>query len=615
MKLSNIRISAKVLMIVGLLSAVTVVVGALGYVNTERLGEATREVNVARLKAILGTEIAADIRGMSRYEYRVAANPTLEAIQQSEQNTAIYRKEIEANVGRIKATADAEQRRLLEEIEREAGGYFTSLAGTFQLARDVSSQVQTGEAQQRLYQGARGSREAADRVEKAIEALNQYSREKARETVEGAERTGDQAQLAMIVVALLGVTLGGLAGYMLSTMGIGKPLAKSIDNVNALAKGDLAVEIFGSERRDEIGDIAKALAVFKENGIEAQRLQKVAEEARVRQQQQEEEQRRLKDEAARAEERRQREAEEAERKAVEERKAAEERTKAEAERQRKAEMQALADGFEATVKAVVETVSSSASEMQSSSTAMSATAEETSRQATTVAAASEQASANVQTVASAAEELSSTIQEITRQVTDSSRLARAAVDQAKSTGQTVDGLAQAAQRIGDVVKLITDIAAQTNLLALNATIEAARAGEAGKGFAVVASEVKSLANQTAKATDEIAQQIQSVQGATQEAVQAIQSIATTIEQVNEVSTAIASAIEQQGAATKEISRNVQQAAAGAEEVTKNIASVTQASGEVGAAAGQMNGAASELAKQAETLSVEVDKFIQKVRAA
>lgn len=308
-------------------------------------------------------------------------------------------------------------------------------------------------------------------------------------------------------------------------------------------------------------------------------------------------------------------AEKAQRESEEKSRADQERMRAEGEAQRKAEMGQLADHFEATIKNVVETVSSSATEMRASSSAMSSTAEATNQQATTVAAASEEASANVQTVASATEELTSSIQEITRQVTESTRMAKVAVEQAHATGKTVDGLTHAADKIGDVVKLITGIAAQTNLLALNATIEAARAGEAGKGFAVVASEVKALANQTAKATDEIAQHVEAIRAATKDAVGAISTIGKTIEKVNDVATTIASAVEQQGAATKEISRNVQQAAAGTQEVSKNIVSVTQASGEVGAAAQQINGASTGLAKQAELLRTEVHKFIAKVRAA
>ncbi len=246
----------------------------------------------------------------------------------------------------------------------------------------------------------------------------------------------------------------------------------------------------------------------------------------------------------------------------------------------------MADDFERDVKSVVDGVSAAASEMQATSETMAAGAEETNSQAATVAAASEQ--------------LAKSIEEISSQVARSSEIAGHAVEQARESNAQVKGLAEAASKIGEVVQLINDIASQTNLLALNATIEAARAGEAGKGFAVVASEVKSLANQTAKATEDIGNQIKSIQGATDGAVAAIGSIAQVIDQISEISTAISSAVEEQGAATQE--------------VTSNIAGVSQASGETGHAASETLSAAGELSKQAETLSSQVDHFLEDIRA-
>jgi len=275
----------------------------------------------------------------------------------------------------------------------------------------------------------------------------------------------------------------------------------------------------------------------------------------------------------------------------------------------------MADDFETNVKGVVEIVSSSATELQATAQSLSATAEETNRQSTSVAAAAEEASTNVQTVASAAEELASSISEIGRQVEESSRIAGQAATQAAKTNTEVESLASAANKIGEVVSLISDIAEQTNLLALNATIEAARAGEAGKGFAVVASEVKSLATQTAKATEEIAGQINEIQSATTDAVAAIKEISTTIGSINDIAGNVASAVEEQGAATKEIAHSVQQASAGTTEVSSNITGVTQAASESGASATQVLEAASELAKQSENLSSEVDKFLIQVRAS
>jgi methyl-accepting chemotaxis protein len=411
--------------------------------------------------------------------------------------------------------------------------------------------------------------------------------------------------VALLCAVIVFVVSRGIIGPLLGLTGAMKQLAGK----------DWSTDVPGKGRGDEIGAMAAAVDVFKQNGIENDRLQQEAEAARRRMEEQEAEKRRLEAEAARETERKLRALEERMTREEAERREADERQRAEIARQRKADMNALADNFEATVKIVVETVSSSASEMQNASTALSATAEETSRQASVVASASEEASSNVQTVATASEELSSSIGEISRQMAESARACDETAERADAAGRTMDSLAEAAQKIGDVVRLITEVASQTNLLALNATIEAARAGEAGKGFAVVASEVKALSTQTGKATDDITRHIESVQRTTREAVTSIQAIRRSVDVVRNNAASIASATEEQGAATAEISRNVQQAAQGTHEVNKNIASVTQASGEVGAAASQMNSASSELARQAETLRREVDHFIVKVRAA
>ncbi len=280
----------------------------------------------------------------------------------------------------------------------------------------------------------------------------------------------------------------------------------------------------------------------------------------------------------------------------------------------KAVMGQTADAFEATVGALVSTISSGATTLKVTAQSMSATAMETNQKAMTVAAAAEQAGAGVQIVAAAAEELATSIQEISRHVARSGHATGKAVEDARRTDLIVRALADGAQKIGDVVQLIAGIAAQTNLLALNATIEAARAGDAGKGFAVVASEVKSLATQTAKATDEIASQITQIQGATGEAVNAIKAISTTIDEVNVIASNIAAAVQQQGSATAEIARNIQQTAVRTLEVTTTISGVSQAANDTGAAAGQVLGAAADLSQQAQDLTGEVNSFVVGVRA-
>jgi ABC-type transporter Mla subunit MlaD len=282
---------------------------------------------------------------------------------------------------------------------------------------------------------------------------------------------------------------------------------------------------------------------------------------------------------------------------------------------RQQKVHAAIQDFDARMKSVLETVSGSAGNLQSAANALAASASQSTQQSTAVAAASEEASTNVQAVAASTEQLTSSIREIGRQVSESTRIVRIAVDQSVRSGETIQGLAKAAQRIGDVVELISTIAGQTNLLALNATIEAARAGEAGRGFAVVASEVKALAEQTAKATGEIGEQILSIQSATRESVGAIQQIGGTIGSVDEIATVIAAAVEEQGVATAEIARNVQQAARGTHEVSSNMAGVSQAAADTRQTATELLTASEQLSDQAAALRSEVEAFFAEMRAA
>jgi methyl-accepting chemotaxis protein len=381
----------------------------------------------------------------------------------------------------------------------------------------------------------------------------------------GAAET-KSANTMIIVVLLLAVGLAAVIGWLMIS-GVSNPIRKMAEVMRQLAKGDMATLIPNLGERNEIGEMAGAVEVFKEGMIRNTALELETKKARE-----------------------------------------------DAEVQRREGMLALADQFESAVGGIVEMVSSASTEMQATAQQLTASAHESAAQAQSVSAAAEEAGTNVTSVAGSAEELGASVREIGRQVEHSSVKAREAVREADETTVIVNELSEAASRIVGIVEMISGIASQTNLLALNATIESARAGEAGKGFAVVASEVKALAGQTSKATTEINAHISAIQGATSRAVDAIRNITETIREINESSSTIAAAVEQQGSATNEIVQAVNQASIGTQEVTTNISGVARMAEETGAGAAQVSMASAELAQQSEHLRHQIHSFLAEVRA-
>ncbi|RAI36946.1 methyl-accepting chemotaxis protein [Rhodoplanes serenus] len=559
MTLSNMRILTKVLACIGLLAVI--VAGAIGYAATQMLTIDERysrliDTTAAGARAVMRANIM--VVDFGRINWRTIGQSDPEEIKKLAAGARATLIEFGDQMDKGRNRLGEPYASRLAKMQAD----FEALASDFP------------QVERAMLEGDRTAAVAvANRMVGRLDPIRAAFREITADIDKHALAASDAAtaETRSIVYTTIAIVSAAIVLVLALSVaiiqsGVVGPVKRLLGTMEKLAGGDFQVEVEGTERKDEVGMMARTVAVFKKNGLDMEKMKS--------------------DQAA-----------------------ADERAAAE----RQSAIHKIADDFESAVGEIIGVVSTASNELETAATTLTKTAQTTRDLSTTVAAASEEASANVQSVASGGQEMAASVTEISRQVAESTRIAGDAVRQAEKTDSRIGELSQAAGRIGDVVKLITAIAEQTNLLALNATIEAARAGEAGKGFAVVAQEVKALAAQTGKATGEIGAQIAGMQQATQDSVTAIKEIGGTIGRIAEIASAIAAAVEEQGAATHEVARNIQQASQGTAEVARNIVEVSRGANATETASEQVRSSAAMLAKEGGKLKEEVRAFLLSVR--